>query len=91
MISTTDSVIVFAGNLDLATEQVDVQVESRAKDFSAIDLSAPVLVSGSILDPELEIGGIEPLSIVERGDQEDLDCDALADNISVKAPGARFR
>lgn len=91
LIDTVDSVIVFAGNLDLATEQVDVQVETRAKDFSAIDLSAPVRVSGSILDPELTIGGIDPLSIVELGDQEDVDCDALADNISVTAPEARSR
>ncbi len=86
MIDTTDSLVLARGVLDLGRETLDMQLEARAKDFSLIDLSRPVTVSGSFADPDISIGGIDPLPFFEMGDQKDVDCNALLHTRSDPTP-----
>ncbi|WP_417520020.1 AsmA family protein [Minwuia sp.] len=80
IVDTTDSVLVAKGSVNTDAETLDVQVEARAKDFSLIDLATPVLVKGRIADPDISIGGLDPLPFFEIGDEQDVDCDALLAN-----------
>ena len=77
IIDTTDSLLIGKGLVDLGQETFDVQIESRAKDFSLIDVAAPVRAYGSFTDPSVAIGGIDPLPFFEMGEQENINCDAL--------------
>ncbi len=70
---TTDSVLVASGQVDLGAESIAVQIEARAKDFSILDVAAPVSVSGQLRDPNIGIGAVEGFPI-DLGEQEDLDC-----------------
>ncbi len=77
VMDTTDSLLVGKGVVDLGQETFDVQIEARAKDFSLIDVAAPVRAYGAFTDPSVAIGGIDPLPFFEMGDQEDVDCDEI--------------
>lgn len=77
VIDTTDSVLLVGGGIDLGKELLDVKIEAREKDFSLIDAAAPVRIMGSFADPELRIGGVDPLPFFEMGEQTNLDCDEL--------------
>lgn len=77
VVDTTDSLLVGKGIVDLGRETFDVQIEARAKDFSLIDMAAPVRAHGAFNDPSVAIGGIDPLPFFEMGDQEDIDCDEI--------------
>mgnify|MGYP000471762139 CR=1 FL=1 len=77
VIDTTDSTLLAAGKIHLGTQKLDVRVEARAKDFSLIDLAAPVRISGALNDPGIAIGGIDPLPFLEMGEQEDVSCAGL--------------
>ena len=77
VIDTTDSLLVGRGVVDLGAETLDVQIEGRAKDFSLIDIAAPVRVHGSFIDPSVAIGGIDPLPFFEMGEEQAVDCDTL--------------
>lgn len=79
VIDTDDSVLIARGGLNLTAQEIDMQVEARAKDFSLIDMNAPVAVTGPLSDPGFSIGGLDPLPFFELGDQEDLDCAALVE------------
>lgn len=74
---TPDSTLLAAGGVNLKTETMSIQIEARAKDFSLIDLAAPVTFSGRLSDPEIGIGGIDPLPFLEMGDQKNVDCAKL--------------
>ncbi len=86
-VDTTDSLLVTEGQIDLASEQIQIQVEARAKDFSLIDASAPVQISGTFSDPSINIGGFDPLPFFELGDQPDVDCSVLINAAREVAPG----
>ncbi|MBK8907976.1 MAG: AsmA family protein [Rhodospirillales bacterium] len=77
VVDTTDSLLVAQGNIRPAAQTFNMQIEARAKDFSLIDVAAPVSLSGSFSDPSIAIGGIDPLPFFETGDQQDIDCDKL--------------
>lgn len=81
VIDTTDSVLLVGGAIDLGKEVLDVQVEAREKDFSLIDLAAPVRAAGPLAAPEIAIGGVDPLPFFEMGEQTDLNCDKLLDGL----------
>lgn len=83
VVDTTDSTLVAQGRLNLATEEMYLQIEAREKDFSLIDLAAPVVIKGPMTDPGFAIGGIDPLPFFEMGDQKDVDCKVLMDGIDV--------
>lgn len=77
IVDTADSVLVAKGDVQLGEESFQMQIEARAKDFSLIDIAAPVRVHGAFTDPSVTIGGIDPLPFLEMGEQESLDCDDL--------------
>ncbi len=77
VLDTTDSLLVGKGFVDLGKETFEVQIEARAKDFSLIDIAAPVRAYGSFADPSVAIGGVDPLPFFEMGDQENIDCESL--------------
>lgn len=85
VVDTTDSLLVAAGEVNLGQETFDMQIEARAKDFSLIDVAAPVRVYGELESPSFSIGGLDPLPFFEMGDQEDVDCNALlSDRLHLK-------
>lgn len=77
VVDTTDSLLVAQGSVRPAQQTFDMQIEARAKDFSLIDMAAPVRISGSFSNPSVAIGGLDPLPFFEEGDQQDIDCDKL--------------
>ena len=85
LLDTTDSLLVATGSADLGKETLDVQVETRAKDFSLIDATAPVKVKGTFSKPQVEIGDIDSFPFFDPGDQEDLDCRTLLGNVTEPA------
>ena len=86
-VDTEDSLIVGQGDIDLKSERMQIQIEARAKDFSLLDFSAPVVISGTFVDPSIGIGGIDPLPFFEMGDQKDVDCQVLINAAKKEAPG----
>mgnify|MGYP003668443394 CR=1 FL=1 len=85
VLDTADSTIFAGGVVRLDTETVELQVEARAKDFSLIDLDAPVSIKGPLAGPSVRIGGIDLLPFLEMGEQEDMDCSALIEEIAPEA------
>lgn len=81
---TSDSVLYAVGNANLNQEYFNVQIEAISKDFSLLDFSAPVSVSGTFDDPSVSIGGIKGLARPQEKDAtKDLtkvDCDRLISN-----------
>mgnify|MGYP003664271754 FL=1 len=77
IVDTDDSTLLAGGKLDLKSEKLAIQIEARAKDFSLIDLAAPVRVYGAFTDPAIGIGGIDPLPFLEMGEQKNVDCAKL--------------
>ncbi len=73
-LDTTDSLLVLSGTIKLHNETLDVQVEAREKDFSLIDATAPVRVSGPFTNLEVQIGDLDPFPFFEMGNQEDILC-----------------
>jgi len=85
LMDTSDSLLVATGTLDLGKERYDIQVEAREKDFSLIDMTAPVHVAGAFDDPEVEIGGIDPFPFFKAGDQTDISCKELLSDATAQA------
>ncbi|MFP4127002.1 MAG: AsmA family protein [Alphaproteobacteria bacterium] len=86
---TADSLLVADGTVDLGAERLDLRIEGRARDFSLIDASAPVLVTGPIADPEITMGDVEGLPFFQAGDQPAVSCEALlSGRLEVPPPGA---
>ncbi len=77
IIDTSDSILLAKGWVDLDSETLELQIEARPKDFSLIDLAAPVVISESIRDFSISIGGIDPLPFLELGQATDLNCARL--------------
>lgn len=77
LVDTTDSVIIATGSVNLQSETLDITLEARAKDFSILDLSAPVTIQGKLSDPDIGIGKLDSFPLFELGKQEDLDCGRL--------------
>lgn len=78
-VDTTDSLLVLSGTIELHSETLDAQVEAREKDFSLIDATAPVRVSGPFTNLEVQIGGVDPFPFFEMGEQKNTDCDERLD------------
>lgn len=91
LIDTPDSLLVAKGFVDLAREYLEIQVEARAKDFSLIDINAPVRVWGPFRNLEYAIGGIDPFPFLELGGQEDLDCTRIVNEVLQSGQSGRAR
>lgn len=77
LVDTSDSLVLADGNVNLSNETLDLRLGARAKDFSLIDLSAPVLVRGTLADPDIAIGEPTGLPFLELGEDIAINCDAL--------------
>lgn len=77
IVDTSDSILLARGNADLNGQSMDLQIEARPKDFSLIDMAAPVHVHGPFRNPSVGLGGLDPLPFLELGEAEDVDCSAL--------------
>jgi hypothetical protein len=71
---TSDSVVSARGVVDLASETLDLELRADAKDFSLVDVTAPVRVRGPVLKPRIAIGEIEGLPLFELGDAQAVSC-----------------
>lgn len=81
VVDTTDSVLYFSGKTDLRQQTLTMQVEADAKDFSLLDIDAPLLIEGKIRNPEISLGKGVPIPLIEPGNAEDISCDRLINTI----------
>lgn len=86
IVDTSDSVVLARGSANLRDELLNMQVEARPKDFSLIDLATPIAISGSFEDPEISLGGLDPLPFFELGQAEDVNCGRLLASASAPTP-----
>ncbi len=86
-VDTSDSLLVAAGGLDLTQQSLDLRIEAEPKDFSLIDMAAPVRVSGAIEDPDFEIADLDPLPFFELGEQDNIDCAAAYEQLAAAVRG----
>lgn len=82
IIDTTDSVLYFRGNANLKSQNINIEIEADAKDFSLLDIDAPVELKGKIRKPEISIGKGVPIPLIEPGDAEDVSCDNLLKSVT---------
>jgi len=77
IMDTTDSVLYIWGESNLRKETLVMNIFADAKDFSVLDMDAPVHLEGKIRAPEISIGKGVPIPLIEPGDAEDVDCGHL--------------
>jgi uncharacterized protein involved in outer membrane biogenesis len=77
IMDTTDSVLYVRGESNLRQELLKMDIFADAKDFSILDMDAPVHLEGKIRAPEISIGKGVPIPLIEPGDAEDVDCNKL--------------
>lgn len=81
VIGTTDSVIRGDGRIDLGAEQLNLRFEAQGKDFSILDLDAPVFIQGSLSDPGFSVGKTALIPLIELGLQGDVPCQRLEEEV----------
>lgn len=81
VIGTTDSVIRGEGQIDLGAEQLDVRLEAQGKDFSLLNLDAPVFIQGPLAEPGLSVGKTALIPLIELGLQGDVPCQSLEQEV----------
>jgi AsmA family protein len=77
IVDTTDSVLYFRGETDLGKQTLKMDIFADAKDFSVLDIDAPVHLQGKIRDPQISIGKGVPIPLIEPGDAKDVSCELL--------------
>jgi AsmA family protein len=77
IMDTTDSVLYIRGESNLRKQTLKMDIFADAKDFSVLDMDAPVHLQGKIRAPEISIGKGVPIPIIEPGDAEDVNCEQL--------------
>ncbi len=77
IMDTTDSVLYIRGETNLTKQTLKMDIFADAKDFSILDIDAPVHLQGKIRSPEISIGKGVPIPLIEPGDAEDISCDLL--------------
>jgi uncharacterized protein involved in outer membrane biogenesis len=77
IMDTTDSVLYIRGQSSLRKQTLTMDIFADAKDFSVLDLDAPVHLEGKIRKPSISIGKGVPIPLIEPGDAEDISCDLL--------------
>ena len=81
IMDTTNSVLYFRGVANMKRQTMKIEVEADAKDFSLLDIDAPVEAEGKIRDPEISIGPGVPIPIIEPGDAKNIPCGDLINTI----------
>jgi hypothetical protein len=70
-------VLYFRGDSNLRKQTLVMDIYADAKDFSLLDVDAPVHLEGKIREPNISIGEGVPIPLIEPGDAEDVSCDLL--------------
>ncbi len=81
IMDTTDSVIYVRGLVNLKQQTMKIEVEADAKDFSLLDIDAPVEAQGKLRDPQISIGKGVPIPLIEPGDAKNIPCGDLIKTI----------
>jgi len=81
IMDTTDSVLYFRGQSNLRKQTMKMDIYADAKDFSILDIDAPVHLEGKIRDPKISIGKGVPIPFIELGDAKDIRCDLLLNGV----------
>jgi len=71
---TQKSVLHFSGNVGLRTQAVKIVITADAKDFSLLNLHAPVVMQGKIRSPKFSIDRLIPIPTPDFGGADDMDC-----------------
>jgi uncharacterized protein involved in outer membrane biogenesis len=82
IVDTTDSVLYFRGDANLKSQDINIEIEADAKDFSLLDIDAPVELRGKIRKPDISIGKGVPIPLIEPGDAEDVSCASLLGSVT---------
>jgi uncharacterized protein involved in outer membrane biogenesis len=81
IMDTTKSVLDFRGVFDLKSQTMKIQVDADGKDFSLLDIAAPVQAVGKIRDPKISLGPGVPIPLIDLGDAKNVPCSQLAQSI----------
>jgi uncharacterized protein involved in outer membrane biogenesis len=81
IMDTKNSVLFFRGVANLKSQTMKIQVDADGKDFSLLDIAAPVQAVGKIRDPEISIGPGVPIPFIDPGDATNVPCNQLAQSI----------
>ena len=81
IMDTTKSVLMFRGVANLKAQTMKIQVDADGKDFSLLDIAAPVRAEGKIRDPKITLGPGVPIPLIDPGDAENVPCAQLATRI----------
>jgi uncharacterized protein involved in outer membrane biogenesis len=82
IVDTTDSVLYLRGDANLKSQDINIEIEADAKDFSLLDIDAPVELKGKIRKPDISIGKGVPIPLIEPGDAEDVSCASLLGTVT---------
>ncbi|MDY0873478.1 AsmA family protein [Dongia rigui] len=82
IVDTTDSVLYFRGDANLKSQAINIEIEADAKDFSLLDIDAPIELRGKIRKPEISIGKGVPIPLIEPGDAVDVSCSSLLSSVT---------
>jgi uncharacterized protein involved in outer membrane biogenesis len=74
LMDTRQSVLHFDGVVNLRSQAVKIAITADAKDFSLLNLHAPVLYSGKIREPHFSIDRLIPIPTPDFGGAKDVDC-----------------
>lgn len=77
IMDTTDSVLYVSGGLNLQDQTLNLDIEAQAKDFSLLDVDAPVHIEGPMSGPNFSLGEGVPIPFLELGEGEDVPCDKV--------------
>ncbi|HEY3145462.1 MAG TPA: AsmA family protein, partial [Dongiaceae bacterium] len=77
IMDTIDSVLYFHGQSNLRSQNMKMDIVADPKDFSILEIHAPVHLEGKIRDPNISIGKGVPIPFIELGDAQDIRCDLL--------------
>ena len=81
IMDTTKSVLYFRGVADLKSQTMKFQVDADGKDFSLLDIAAPVQAVGKIRDPKVSLGPGVPIPLIDLGDAKNVPCNQLSQSI----------
>jgi hypothetical protein len=77
IMDTTDSVLYFRGQSNLRQQTLKMDIFADPKDFSILEMHAPVHLEGKIRQPTISIGKGMPFPFIELGEAKDIRCDLL--------------
>jgi AsmA family protein len=74
LMDTRKSVLHFSGTVSLRSQAVKISITADAKDFSLLNLHAPVVLQGKIRAPKFSIDRLIPIPTPDFGGANNVDC-----------------